>query len=303
MAEWYVRRGTEESGPITQQEFELLCAHLQRTDLLRRSDCDEWTPVHVAIIAATISTLDGSEVDNPRTPRSLVNALIERDLAKRGISPADRDQYQYARIIEGLMIAAVCEIGSHSNWEDALRRRYRQVVSMLEAFMKACRVDVLEDDTTTGTRDRLAVIWRHRDLQHEVEEAAIGRGQLPHLDVETLSEVARDYLRRGARCCEFEWLLVDALAAAEIYGVADDINRRTCVVPRGWSRRRTTEGTELARLRSLLPKMITAYAALSSIETGPASCKMILETVANDGAGWDPMMLGILKLLVAPSCQ
>ena len=302
MAEWYVCRGTEQSGPITQQEFEMLRTHLQRTDLLRRSDWDEWKPFHVAMIAATISTPDAIEIHEGPTPRSLLDALLERDLGARGIAIEKRSQYQYARIIEELMLTALGEIGLHPHWEDALRTRYRQIVSMVEAFMSSCHADFWQSDGTADPRDRLTVLWHHRDLQREVHDAASGNGQLPYLDVEGLSNAAIDYLRRGAKSREFGRLLVDALAAAQICSFAEEINRRASrVALRDWPRLselawQKSDGKALAQSRDLLSKMIAAYTALPSVEADPTGCRELLQCVANDGAGWDPLMLKVLEV-------
>ena len=96
--EWYVRRGTEQSGPITQPEFEVLQEHLQRTDLLRRSDWREWRPFQSAPVPTGAETPIDGEVEEHLTPQTLLKALLGRDLRGRGIAPERYRQYQYAEL-------------------------------------------------------------------------------------------------------------------------------------------------------------------------------------------------------------
>ena len=294
--EWYVRRGTEQSGPITKQEFEVLQKHLQQSDLVRRSDWLEWRPFQSALVATSDATLVNGEVVECLTPQTLFRTLLERDLRARSIAPERHRQYQYARVVEELMHSVIDEIGSHPHWEEALRDRYREIVSMVEAFIDACNVGFWQRDLRSDARDRLTVLWRHRDLHREFSEAAVR----PYLDREELSDIAHDYLRRDARSREFERLLVDALAAAEIYGFNEEIKKQASLVePHGWSfmsrlswRRRRVR--TLAKSQDLLAKMMAAYATLPDSAVSPPNCKKLFESVAKEGAGWDPLVLEIL---------
>ena len=100
----------------------------------------------------------------------------------------------------------------------------------------------------------------------------------------------------------FGRLLVDALAAAQICSFAEEINRRASrVAPRDWPRLselawQKSDGKALAQSRDLLSKMIAAYTALPSVEADPTGCRELLQCVANDGAGWDPLMLKVLEV-------
>ena len=171
--EWYVRRGTEQSGPITKQEFEVLLKHLQQSDLVRRSDWLEWRPFQSALVATGDATLVEGEVVECLTPQTLLRTLLERDLRGRGIAPERHRQYQYARVVEELMHSVIDEIGSHPHWEEALRDRYSEIVSMVEAFIDACNVGFWQRDPRSDARDRLTVLWRHRDLHREFSEAQL----------------------------------------------------------------------------------------------------------------------------------
>ena len=299
--EWYVRRGTEQSGPITQQEFEVLQEHLQRTDLLRRSDWREWRPFQSAPVPTGAETPIDGEVEEYLTPQTLLKALLERDLRGRGIAPERYRQYQYARVVEELARSVIDEIGSHPHWPEALRDRYREIVSMVEAFIDACNVDFWQRERP-DPRDRLTVLWRHRDLNRELQEGAVRA----YLDNEELSDIAHDYLRRGAKSGEFERLLVDALAAAEIYRFADEIKKRASLVePDGlsfvsrlsWRRSRSRT---LAKSQDLLSKMIAAYAKLPDSALNPPNCKKLFESAAEEGASWDPLIQEILSVADYP---
>src|SRR5215207_5950010 len=100
--EWYVRRGTEQSGPITKQEFEVLLKHLQQSDLVKRSDWLEWRPFKSALVAAGDATLVDGEVVERLTPQTLFRTLLDRDLRGRGIATERHRQYQYTRVVEEL---------------------------------------------------------------------------------------------------------------------------------------------------------------------------------------------------------
>jgi hypothetical protein len=296
--EWYVRRGAEQSGPITQQEFEALQEHLRRTDLLRRSDWREWRPFEAAIAATGAAAVPvDTEVEDHVTPQALLKFLFERDLKRRGIAPQRRQQYQYARVVEELLQSVIDEICSHPHWQEALRVRYREIVSMVEAFIGACNVAFWQREGP-DPRDRLTVLWRHRDLQRELDRADVRL----YLDVEALSDIALDYLRRDARSREFERVLVDALAAAEIFRLADEIEDRALLVePNSWSfvarmsSRRSRRRT-LAKSKDLLARMIAAYATLPDGADLPPSCRKRFESAVDEGVGWDPLMLDILSL-------
>jgi hypothetical protein len=307
--EWYVRRGTEQSGPITQQEFEVLQEHLQQSDLFRRSDWREWRPFQSALVATGDATLVDGEVAECLTPQTFLRLLLERNLKARGIAPERSQQYQYARVVEELLQSVIEEIGSHPHWEEALRDRYREIVAMVDAFVDACNIGFWQRDPGPDPRDRLTTLWRHRDLHRDLKASAAGRAQLPHLDVEGLSDIACDYLRRDARSREFERLLVDALTAAEIYRFDDEIKKRAShVEPHGWpflsrlSWRRSRSRT-LAKSLDLLAKMIAAYNTLPAIEISAANCMKLFESSAKEGAGWDPLVLEIMDAANRPGSR
>jgi hypothetical protein len=263
----------------------LLQEYLERTDLVRRSDRQEWRPYRAA-----------PPRDADASPQAFLQDLIARDLRKRNIAPESKQKYQYARVVEELAQSVIEDIAAHPHWSESLRERYRQLVSMVEEFIDVCNPGHWLREPQPDHRDRLSILWQHRDFEKGVRAI--------YVDGESLADIAHAYLRQDARSGEFERLLVDALAAVDIYRCGEDLRKQDSLlvekvdiplvrrlVPRlSWRKRR-----EVVNSSRLLNRMIEAYSALKHIEANPATCMELFESAAEAGADWDPAALIILK--------
>lgn len=295
--EWYVKRGTEQSGPITQHEFDKLREHLQQTDLLWRTDWQEWRPYRAA------PTPDEAVSDQPAAslaPDELLQHLIARDLVARGIEPGKRRQYQYARVIEELMRSVIADIAPHPHWPAVLRERFNHAAALVEEFTDVCNVGFWQREPQPDVRDRLTALWSHLDLKSEVHS------QEPlYLDNDGLSDIGHSYLLQDARSDEFEHLLVDALAAAEIFRfgemVRKDVLESEATLRSSWRLipRLSRHPDQSARKSAeLFARMVEAYRALQHPQTNLDRCKELFESTAAEGADWDPALLIILRARV-----
>jgi len=143
---------------------------------------------------------------------------------QRRIPPETKGGYQYATVIEEMMGSIAQKIAAQPNWQEVLRTRYNKITSMVENFAGACDTKFWERKPEADSRDRLRVLWRHRDLYRAMKEGPES-AEACHVNRETLSELALDYLKQDARSGEFERLLVDALAALEIFQFGEEIKK------------------------------------------------------------------------------
>jgi hypothetical protein len=156
------------------------------------------------------------------TPEEFIRQLISDDLAQRRIAPETKTRYQYAAVVEELMRSIAAKSAAQPLWQDVLHTRYKQLVSMVEGFMSACDTKFWQRKPEPDARHRLVVLWRHRDLYRAFKEGTESE-EACHVDKNTLSEIALDYLRQDARSGEFERLLVGSLTAVEIYNFGEII--------------------------------------------------------------------------------
>src|SRR5262249_52199008 len=126
---------------------------------------------------------------------------------QRRIPPETKGGYQYATVIEEMMGSIAQKIAAQPNWQEVLRTRYNKITSMVENFAGACDTKFWERKPEADSRDRLRVLWRHRDLYRAMKEGPES-AEACHVNRETLSELALDYLKQDARSGEFERLLV-----------------------------------------------------------------------------------------------
>jgi len=106
--EWYVRRGNEQWGPITEKEFERLQGHLVAGDLLWRNDWQEWRPYQIA------PNRPETEQRAQINPEELIDELIRADLANRGIDTSARSRCQYAVVVKELMLSILHQAGARA---------------------------------------------------------------------------------------------------------------------------------------------------------------------------------------------
>jgi hypothetical protein len=155
-----------------------------------------------------------------------VQRLLSNDLASRAIAPVNKAFYQYAIVMEELMTSVVRKTVGQPNWQEVLRTRYDQFASMVEEFVHACDSRFIYDLNAKPRETRsdpdLRVLWRHRDLNRAFDDGTESTESC-HVDRDRLSNIALYYLRQDARSGEFERLLVDALAAIEIYQFGESI--------------------------------------------------------------------------------
>jgi len=287
--EWYVKRGAERSGPISQREFEKLQEHLEQTDLLWRSDWQEWRPY-------SASPARGSDAGSSRlSPAGLLRHLVVRDLIDREIAPEKWGQYQYARVVRELVRSVAAGIASHPHWEHTLRARFAHCVSMVDELVDACNVGVWQREPQPDPRDVLTTIWRH------VQFDASGASTEPfRLDGELLSDLAHSYLLQAARSREFENVLIDALAASAIcHARRRKETSSRASLPGRLAALLGRRSRDVARSRpSLLKAMVDAYTSLKELDTDPDRCKRAFQTSAGEGAEWAAPMLAMLDLRV-----
>jgi hypothetical protein len=215
--EWYVRRGADQWGPITQQEFEKLEGALEQGDFLWRSDWQEWRPYQSAPPAWNGEASDLTEADRV-TPEEFIQTLIADDLTKRGVPLEAKARVQYAIVLEELMRSIVPRVRAQPRWQEDMRTRYDQFSSMVENFGYATNARL-------SGHEWLAVLWRHRDLLRAFKEGTESREGCEDVEKHALSEIALEYLKHDARSGEFDRLLVDALVARETYSFGEEIKK------------------------------------------------------------------------------
>jgi hypothetical protein len=281
--EWYVKRGDERSGPITQSEFEKLQEHLQATDLLWRSDWQEWRQFRASPQA------DGQSTDTHRTTEALLQRLIARDLMQREIAPENSNQYQYARVVRQLVGSVSGDIAAHPHWQHVLRERFNHCVALADELIDVCNIGVWQRDPQPDPRDALTVIWRHV----EFDDGGTSPEKF-YLDRELLSDLAHSYLLQDARSREFEYLLVDALAAATICAASRMLDHRARLGLPGRISVLLGRQSATRKGRKLMGAMVAAYRSLDEAQTHPARCWQAFQESSARGADWAPPLLAVL---------
>jgi ABC-type sugar transport system permease subunit len=222
--EWFIRRGEERLGPLSQREFD----ELRKRGQIRNDDCvcTTWgTWQRFAEAKHEFSDqvfLETPEGFKPLPLKEALAFLVDEHLQSIELPPRERWRYQYVRLLHDLL--RVVENNTTPQTEASLRQAVSEASYLIENFSSACQRNDNRGDPLPDVPERCREIWRHRNLQRAFEEGFTSKEACP-MDRENIGYIAVHYLGQDLRSSMFEVLLVDALVAMEVYAYGEALKQ------------------------------------------------------------------------------
>lgn len=226
--EWFIRRGDEQWGPLSQHEFQ----ELQKRGQLREDDWvwsqalgswrrfgQAWPPPLTQNDDIEIETDDGVRLMKPEEALAF---LVEEHLQHLKIPAENRWQYQFVELLSELLRGVGSPVEEWTEWD--VREAVGRASDLLENFLAACQRNDARGDDRSESSERYRCLWQHRDLMRAFRDGDESKEACP-VWREDLIGVANEYLEQDLRSPKFEALLVDALLAAEAYAFGEEIKK------------------------------------------------------------------------------
>lgn len=241
---WFIRRGEEQWGPLTQAQFEELRdgGRIRDDDWVWCSHWDSWQRPRDLPLAGAFPppplpaaknevALESPEGVKRVTPREALTRLVGEHLRDLRIENKHRARYQYVELLDELLPDV--ERPDAKPWtESRLRDAVERASELITSFQWGCSRNDRRGEPPPDPPECYRVIWRHRDLARAFREGYASEEACP-MDRESVAETAVEYLKQELRSPKFEVLLVDALVASEVYAFGEVLKEN----PSQYSRR------------------------------------------------------------------
>ena len=221
---WYWQSDEQLLGPFTAAEFDRLSqsGHIRSGDPVWHDTWSNWQPY------------EHNPLEPPPLPSVVsrapplfsvhISQLLTDHLGELGIPCNKETQYQYVVILNELLRSATDNKNSRfSSVGLADEEAFYSAVSLLHDLVIACCKRKSDSFFHVIKQEQCNCIWRHRDLEKAFAEGIDSIEACPPPDVFTV--VTERYLGQGLHSATFEWLLVDAIVASEIYWLGEEIKR------------------------------------------------------------------------------
>jgi hypothetical protein len=221
---WYWQSDEQLFGPFTAAEFNRLSqsGHIRSGDLVWHDGWSTWQPDgHNPLKPSPVPSV----VSRVRSPVSVrTSQLLADHLDELGITRLKQTQYQYVVILRELLGSGHDNKNSRfSCLELADEEAFYSAVSLLHDLVIACSERKSDSFVHVVPPQQYKYIWRHRDLKKAFAEGIDSIEACPPPEVFTT--VTKRYLNQELHSATFEWVLVDAIVASEIYWLGEEIKR------------------------------------------------------------------------------
>jgi hypothetical protein len=235
MSDWFIRRGEEQWGPLTQLEFDELQKRggIRDNDWVWRRSWANWQRFNdmrrdSAITPAPFLPLHDVIIDTPEgleelPPKEALAHLVDEYLESIGIDQKERRRSQYAELLLDLLR----DVGKPDGvpWtERRLKDAIKHAGRLIERFRYASQRNDNRGDPPLDEPELYRTIWRHRDLGRAFRDGFESKEACP-MDKEYICAVADEYPRQDLRSPNFEVLLLDALVAREVYAYGEELKQ------------------------------------------------------------------------------
>lgn len=231
---WYWKSDGQLWGPFSEAEFERLTQSDQvgSGDLVWHSAWSNWQPYsHDCLQRPPIPS--GVALAN-YSPIEPVTRLVDEHLDHIGVPRHKQNEYQYVIILKELLESARENKKSRfSSIEMADEDLFYSAVSLMRDLVVACSDRGAEPFVGIANPERYKSIWRHRDLKKAFAEGADSREACPPPEVFSL--VLERYHAEGLHSATFEWVLLDAMVASEIFWLGEEVKKNPSEFTRSFS--------------------------------------------------------------------
>jgi hypothetical protein len=221
---WYWQSNEQLLGPFTRAEFDRLSqsGHIRSGDPVWHDTWPNWQfyghnpfdpPPVPAIVSCVPSSLDAR-----------IAKLLAYHLDEIGIPHHEQTQFQYVVILRELLGSAGDQKNSRfANIGLAQEEAFYSAVSLLHDLVIACSKRESDAFVHAVSLEQYKCVWQHRDLKKAFAEGVDSIEACPPPDVFTT--VTERYLGQELHSATFEWVLVDAIIASEVYWLGEEIKR------------------------------------------------------------------------------
>jgi hypothetical protein len=221
---WYLRQGTEQRGPLTEEIFEELRDNgsLSPQDWVWHSSWPEWR----SCADAFASPPPFPEIHAVASPAASAGEILDDLLIRRlddiGLRLKESRTYNYVIILREFMRSILQEQRNNTSNSDFLKNQFDAVGNLTDsvAWTLADEREGESDDVAT----RLKVMWRHRNLFVAFREGVSSKESCS-IWVESIAGLAARYLDQPYRSPTLEVMLVDALVANETCAYGEEIKK------------------------------------------------------------------------------
>lgn len=235
MSDWFIRRGEEQLGPLTQLEFDELQkrGHIRDDDWVWFRNWANWQRFNDMRRESTVTPppflpsddviLGIPEGFKELQPKEVLAHLVGEHLKSIGIDQKERRRSQYAELLLDLL-RDVGKLDGIPWTEDRLQDAVKRAGRLIERFRYASQRNDDRGEPLPDEPELYRTIWRHRDLGQVFRDGFASKEACP-MDREGISAVADEYLRQELRSPKLEVLLLDALVAREVYAYGEELKQ------------------------------------------------------------------------------
>lgn len=230
---WYWRNGDQQQGPLSEEEFEGIrrSGQIRSGDLVWHSSWADWRP-YDASSAQEVPRPPPLPHEHPllphapSTPLGAFAGLLREHLTRLGIPWEEKDEYQYVMILTDLLKSAQPKPANGLAREVDLAEEFyaAETLANSAAFAFSHGEDEFSYVLGFERSERPKQLWRHRDVGRVFREGLSSTEVCP--PVAEIANVARTYLNQHLRSPTLEYLLVDALVAAETSAFGEELKKR-----------------------------------------------------------------------------